>query len=61
MSGQWFRIVADDSGHDYVIPSDKAEEWDAFLSGDVDTWDVPEWAIRIDGGPLVFQVWRIGE
>lgn len=47
-----FIIVGDNSGHDYVIPLDKQDNWSAFMSIDEDdptAWDVPKWARRING------------
>lgn len=47
-----FRIVSDNSGHDYYIPVDKTEEWRRFSEIDEDdpaSWDVPLFAKRIDG------------
>jgi hypothetical protein len=47
-----FRLVADHSGHDYVIPVERGEEWDEFLAipeGDPQSWTVPRWALRVDG------------
>jgi hypothetical protein len=45
-------IVGDQSGHDYFVPVERKEEWMSFLELDEDdpgSWDVPEWAERIDG------------
>ncbi len=47
-----YKIVSDNSGHKYYIPVDKQVEWDAFASINEDderSWDVPEFAVRIDG------------
>lgn len=41
------KLVSDDSGHDYVIPSDRSEEW---YSLDFENDDLPDWAIMIGGG-----------
>ena len=52
-----YKLVSDDSGHDYVIPSDKSKEWYDFLEipdDDPRSWDVPDWAIGI-GGELEFE------
>lgn len=38
-------LVGDDSGHDYVIPSDKRDEWYELMED-----DVPDWAERVEGG-----------
>jgi hypothetical protein len=42
-------LVSDDSGHDYVIPSEHRLEWYDFDFEDYD-FDLPDWAIRIEGG-----------
>lgn len=45
----------DNDGHRYQIPKSKQEKWDKFLdipSDDEASWDVPEWADRIDGAPI---------
>lgn len=46
-----FRLVSDEDGHDYVIPADKLDEWDAFMSDEEAKEDgiVPEWAREIGG------------
>ena len=54
--------VSDGSGHHYVIPLGRLDEWGAFCNLDEDderAWEVPEWAHRIDGGRLTFRDWRI--
>lgn len=43
-------IVADDSGHEYYIPEDKADTWQEWLAlPEPECWQVPDWAVRIDG------------
>jgi len=42
-------LVSDDSGHDYVIPSDKRNDWYDFDFADYD-FDLPDWAIMVGGG-----------
>ncbi len=42
-------LVSDDSGHDYVIPTDKTSEWYKFDFDDYD-FDLPDWAIMVEGG-----------
>jgi len=44
-----FKLVQDDSGHDYVIPSDKTSEWNKFMAFDAIGY-VPDWAERVEGG-----------
>lgn len=47
-----YRIVGDNSGHQYYIPVENQAEWDAFMELDEDdesSWDVPSFAVRIDG------------
>ena len=49
--------VTDNSCHHYLIPYDRLEEWDKFMEipeDDERSWDVPEFAERIDGGRLCF-------
>lgn len=52
-----FFIGTDDSGHDYIVPVAKRDEWHAWQDipeEDLRSWDVPEFAQRIDGGGLTF-------
>lgn len=45
-----YRIVGDNSGHDYVIPVDRSAEWTAWL--DSQDWRdgiTPIYAMRIEG------------
>lgn len=45
-------LVQDNSSHWYLIPANKKEEWSDFVcipEDDERSWDVPEWANRIDG------------
>lgn len=47
-----YRIVGDNSGHEYYIPEDRSDEWRKWAEIDEDderSWDVPEYAVRIDG------------
>jgi hypothetical protein len=47
-----FTIASDNSGHDYFIPVDRQEDWDAWMiipDGDPGCDEVPDWATRIDG------------
>lgn len=49
---QRYILVGDDSGHKYVIPEEKADDWSAFMDlpeDDPASWDVPEWAKRVEG------------
>ena len=50
-----YKIVNDDSGHEYVIPVHRAEEWDAWLhSQDWEDGELPgTWAERIDGNFVI--------
>lgn len=46
-------LVSDDSGHDYVIPSENRKEWYEFLDlpeDDPNSDPVPDWARRVEGG-----------
>lgn len=47
-----FIAVTDNDGHRYQIPTEKREEWYKWTeipSADPESWDVPEYAERIDG------------
>lgn len=47
-----YMLVSDNSGHTYTIPISKRDNWDDFMSLDEDdpkSWDVPEYAVIIDG------------
>lgn len=44
-----FKLVQDDSGHDYVIPSDKASEWYLLDFEDRELF-IPQWAYHVEGG-----------
>lgn len=44
----------DDSGHWYLVESAHRADWESWLELDEDdkvSWDPPEFAIRIGGGP----------
>lgn len=48
---------SDNSGHHYIVPWSKRKEWSQWNElpeDDEASWDVPEWAERIDGGTLTF-------
>lgn len=52
-----YYITADNSGHKYYVPWSKRKEWSAWLDLDEDdpaSWDVPEWAKRMNGGWTTF-------
>lgn len=45
-------LVQDESCHWFVIPADNKEDWEAFRNipeDDPQAWDVPDFAISIDG------------
>lgn len=47
--------VKDNDTHRYQIPRSKKAEWEVFCEipeDDEKSWDVPEWAERIDGMPV---------
>jgi hypothetical protein len=49
-----FCLDRDNDGHWYIIPADKVKAWAVFLSipeDDERSWDVPDWAQRINGSP----------
>ena len=44
----------DDSCHWYLVPMDKRNEWEYWCGLEDDceeSWEVPEWAKRLDGHP----------
>lgn len=46
-------LAGDNSGHEYVVPVGRKEEWFAWLEipeDDERSWDVPEYAKQVDGG-----------
>lgn len=48
----YFRLVSDNSGHDYVIPVDRSEDWEAFMAipeDDQASWEVPDFAHQVEG------------
>jgi hypothetical protein len=53
----WFILVGDDSGHKYVIPEDKREEWWDFI--DAEDYDVefPSYATMVEGS-FRFKEWE---
>lgn len=62
MSEQRFVQVRDESSHRYYIPFDRLEhwwEWSEIDEDDPASWDVPDYARRIDGGYLTFTDPRI--
>lgn len=49
-----FFLDSDDSGHWYVVPLDKQEEWSVWRNipeDDERSWNAPEWAERVNGSP----------
>lgn len=65
MGRERFRLAQDDSSHWYIIPADQEDAWVTWFELDEgdDKWDVPEWAVRIDGSPtnVTFTDWKDGE
>lgn len=52
-----FFISSDNSGHNYLIPLDRRVQWLKFLDipeEDERSWDVPDWARRLEGEMLTF-------
>ena len=63
MNDKEYIIESDNDCHHYVIPYSKKKDWEMFLripGDDERSWDTPEYAIRIDGGDVIFTDWRIG-
>lgn len=58
-----FYVSQDDDGHKYVIPWDKRQEWENFvdssIEGTLSSDEMPDYAVRIDGGMLTFCSWKI--
>jgi hypothetical protein len=60
---QHYTVASDNSGHEYIIPVEHLDEWNAWAELDEDderSWDAPEWAERLAGGRLTFSDWSIG-
>lgn len=51
---QWYTLVSDDDGHDYVVSADKAANfyWDLEDRPD----EVPDYAVRVEH--IKFTEWR---
>jgi len=59
VSELWYRLVSDNDGHHYVIPSDLADEWEAWAAIDSDderAWTPPQFAVEVDN--IEFAEWR---
>lgn len=60
-----FFIGTDSSSHSYVVPvarRAKWKRWCAIPEDDEASWDVPEWATRIDGAhSITFADWAEGD
>ena len=53
-------ISDDGSGHKYVIPYERTQEWESWIYSQAwENGDPPDYAERIDGGTLTFTDWRI--
>jgi len=53
-----FFIGTDCSGHEYIVPFAKYDEWNEWVDipeDDERSWEEPSYAIRLDGGTLIFQ------
>lgn len=54
---QRFFISSDDSGHDYLVPVDRREDWDRWReipSDDERSWIVPLYAVPFETSQLTF-------
>lgn len=60
---QRYFIGMDDSGHEYLIPEEHADDWFAFVEDEERLAEgvEPEYAKRIDGGRLTFTDPQIGK
>lgn len=48
---RWF-LDCDQSGHDYLVPVSKRDEWEQWVDlpeDDPNAWMVPPWAIAVNG------------
>lgn len=51
---EYFELVSDDDGHDYVIPYGKRDEWNEFLDDpEMPYIELPVWAVEVNG-TLIF-------
>ncbi|HEY3495958.1 MAG TPA: hypothetical protein VGK73_14770 [Polyangiaceae bacterium] len=51
---EWFFLAQDNSCHWYCVPTSKREEWEAWCDipeDDERSWNEPDYARRLDGGP----------
>jgi hypothetical protein len=46
-----FRLVRDDDCHWFVIPADRVDDWDNWVTSE--DWDPPTYATPIDGPHLL--------
>jgi len=52
MEADRYKLVSDDSGHDYAIPVLLEDQWDAWRalpSDDPAAWEAPSFAIPVEG------------
>lgn len=52
-----FFLACDGSGHEYIVPDERREEWGAWANlpeDDERSWEVPEWAIRVNRSGWTF-------
>lgn len=56
-----YQLAQDDSGHWYVIPTERAHEFEMLCEHD-DVEEFPAWAVRIGGAYslVTFDSYRIG-
>ena len=55
-----FKFTSDDDGHDYIIPTDKQNEWDEYLDLIYNRGEYPErpdWAISVNPSCVTFENW----
>ena len=51
-----YYLARDNDCHWYVVPVDRSEEWEEWLSLDSDdqrSWEAPAWARAVGGSPSV--------
>lgn len=57
---EWYTIVDDDSGRNYIIPYRFLDDWDAWICSE--SWSngiVPRWADMIEGETLLFKEYKL--
>lgn len=56
-----YQLVSDNSGHSYIIPYDKVDDFEFWLDSvdAADGCEPPDWCVRVNGPhAVVFKEWR---